>query len=45
MIGIIGAMEEEICGLRRQMNTLRIEKRAGMDFYIGELAQKECVLV
>ena len=45
MIGIIGAMEEEIRGLRRQMNTLRIEKRAGMDFYIGELAQKECVLV
>ncbi len=45
MIGIIGAMEEEIRGLRRQMNILRIEKRAGMDFYIGELAQKECVLV
>lgn len=45
MIGMIGAMEEEVLGLRRKMSSFRVETRANMDFYIGELEGKECVLV
>lgn len=45
MIGMIGAMEEEVFGLRERMRAHRIETVAGMDFYIGELEGKDCAVV
>ena len=37
MIGIIGAMEEEVAGLKSHMREVRTEEKAGMVFYNGEL--------
>lgn len=45
MIGIIGAMEEEVAGLKAHMSGVRTEERAGMVFYTGELCGKECTVV
>lgn len=45
MIGIIGAMEEEVAGLKAHMKDVRTEERAGMVFYTGTLCRKECTVV
>jgi len=45
MIGIIGAMEEEVINLREQMEQAKAEKMASMTFYSGTLCGKDVVLV
>lgn len=45
MIGIIGAMEEEVVKLTAQMENIKITKRASMDFYEGKLNGKDAVVV
>lgn len=44
-IGIIGAMEEEVSGLKENMTEVRTEVCAGMTFYEGKLAGKDAVVV
>ncbi len=41
MIGIIGAMEEEVSGLKEKMKTEKTLKRASMEFCQGTLDNKE----
>lgn len=43
--GIIGAMEEEILGLKERMTETRVIRRAGMDFAAGMLEGKPVVVV
>lgn len=45
MIGIIGAMEEEVSGLKEKMKTEKTLKRASMEFCQGTLDNKEVVVV
>ncbi|MCK5780712.1 MAG: 5'-methylthioadenosine/adenosylhomocysteine nucleosidase [Psychrilyobacter sp.] len=45
MIGIIGAMHEEIIELKGLIKNLKEEKVIGMSFFSGELEGKEIVLV
>ena len=45
MIGIIGAMEEEISRLTSAMETVEIIERASMKFYKGNLSGKKVVIV
>lgn len=45
MIGIIGAMDEEVAKLKEKMNDTTIKTKAGMDFYCGMLNGKEVVVV
>ncbi|MDK2807944.1 MAG: adenosylhomocysteine nucleosidase, partial [Clostridiales bacterium] len=45
MLGIIGAMDEEVEKLKAQMKNVLIEKKAGMEFYRGLLGEKEAVVV
>ena len=45
MIGIIGAMEVEVQGIKSDMTDVRIEKRASMEFCIGKLEGKDLVVV
>jgi len=45
MIGIIGAMEEEVLKLKKMMKVDRIEKKANMEFYKGILLDKDVVIV
>lgn len=44
-IGIIGAMELEVEQLKAEMTVSKIEKRAGMDFYVGSLNGASVVVV
>ena len=44
-IGIIGAMDEEVSRLKEKMNVSKVEKKAGMEFFQGELSGKEAVIV
>lgn len=44
-IGIIGAMDEEVSRLKEKMHVKKVEKKAGMEFFEGELAGKEAVIV
>lgn len=44
-IGIIGAMELEVEQLKAEMTVSKIEKRAGMDFYVGTLNGASVVVV
>lgn len=44
MIGIIGAMEEEISSLKSEVKNLEIISIAGMDFFTGEIFGKKIVL-
>ena len=44
-IGIIGAMEEEVSGLKENMTEVSTEERAGMTFYRGKLEGKDAVVV
>lgn len=45
MLGIIGAMEEEVTGLKENMNVEKTVKRASMEFLQGTLAGKPVVVV
>lgn len=45
VIGIIGAMDEEVNILKEQMEEVRITKKASMDFYQGKLSGKDAVVV
>jgi len=45
MLGIIGAMEEEVSKLKECMEDVTVTKKAGMEFYKGILCKKEAVVV
>lgn len=45
MIGIIGAMDEEVAKVKEQMTQVTITTVAGMDFYKGIMENKEVVVV
>lgn len=45
MIGIIGAMKQEVICLQEQMCTDEIVKKAGMEFHKGTLCGKDVVIV
>lgn len=45
MIGIIGAMDQEVNILKAEMTDVKIESRASMDFYVGQLRGKDVVIV
>lgn len=45
MLGIIGAMDEEVAKLKELMTNIEIKTKAGMDFYRGKLLGKEVVVV
>lgn len=44
-IGIIGAMDEEVAGLKKYMKDPEITRKASMDFYSGTLEGKRAVVV
>lgn len=44
-IGIVGAMDEEVNRLKAMMNVEKIEKKAMMEFFQGNLCGKEIVIV
>ena len=41
MIGIIGAMDEEVAMLKEKLTEVQVETKAAMDFYKGKLEGKE----
>ena len=41
MLGIIGAMDEEVARIKEQLTDVQVETRAAMDFYRGKLGGKE----
>ncbi len=45
MIGIIGAMEEEVAKLKECMDDVEVNKYAGMDFYKGKIDGCDIVVV
>ena len=45
MIGIIGAMDEEVISLRRKMTIKDTQVIASMEFYTGTIDDKEVVIV
>ncbi len=45
MIGIIGAMDEEVCALKEMLDDVAVITRAGMDFHKGSLHGREVVIV
>lgn len=45
MIGIIGAMEEEVASLKKEMEIEQTVERAGMTFIQGKLSGKDVVVV
>ena len=45
MIGIIGAMSEEVANLKAAMSDVNVYNAAGMDFYQGTLNSREVVVV
>ena len=45
MLGIIGAMDEEVARIKEQLTEVQVETRAAMDFYRGKLGGKETVVV
>ena len=45
MLGIIGAMDEEVAKIKEQMSDVTITKTAGMEFFEGKLGGKDCVVV
>ena len=45
MLGIIVAMDEEVAKIKELLTDVRVETTAGMDFYIGKLADKDVVVV
>ena len=45
VIGIIGAMDEEVSRLKVNMQVKKVEKKACMEFFEGDLAGKDVVIV
>lgn len=45
MLGIIGAMDEEVAKIKEQLTDVQVETRAAMDFYCGRLDGKDVVVV
>ena len=45
MIGIIGAMEEEVAALKSEMADAKVTEFASMTFYKGTLCGKDAVVV
>ena len=45
MLGIIGAMDEEVSRLKEKLTDVQVETRAAMDFYKGRLDGKDVVVV
>lgn len=45
MLGIIGAMDEEVVKLKECMDNVEVSNRASMDFYKGTLMGKDVVVV
>lgn len=45
MLGIIGAMDEEVAKIKEQLEDVLVETRAAMDFYKGKLDGREVVVV
>lgn len=45
MIGIIGAMNQEVANLKGAMNGVEVDKIAGMEFFKGTINGKEIVVV
>lgn len=45
MLGIIGAMSQEVENLKQAMNCVEVEKVAGMEFYAGKLKGRDVVVV
>lgn len=45
MLGIIGAMDEEVEQIKNEMTEVSVQTAAGMDFYAGRLNGKEAVVV
>lgn len=45
IIGIIGAMDEEVNQLKEKLTQTEVKTKAGMDFYSGVLNGKQCVIV
>lgn len=45
MIGIIGAMEEEVAALKSEMADAKVTEFASMTFYKGTLCGKDTVVV
>lgn len=45
MLGIIGAMEVEVATLKSAINNLKVTKKAGMEFCMGNIFGKDVVVV
>lgn len=45
MLGIIGAMDEEVAKIKNQMENVKVMSKAAMDFYEGTLGGKDVVVV
>ncbi len=45
MLGIIGAMDEEVAKIKEKLSGVQVETTAGMDFYRGTLDGREVVVV
>ena len=45
VIGIIGAMEEEVAMLKEKMTEVTVKEKAGMEFFHGQLKEHEAVVV
>ncbi len=45
MLGIIGAMDEEVNRLKANMENVQVKKKASMEFYLGTIRGKEVVVV
>lgn len=45
MLGIIGAMDEEVAGLKNRLEHKKVLGKAGLCFYSGKIAGKEVVIV
>lgn len=45
MLGIIGAMDEEVTKIKEQMEQVQVKTKASMDFYRGKIKGKEIVVV
>lgn len=45
MLGIIGAMDEEVLEIKQALTDVSVETAAGMEFYCGKVNNKEVVVV
>lgn len=45
MLGIIGAMDEEVAKIKEEMTDVTVTTVAGMDFYQGKLGSRDAVVV